>query len=297
MHETWEIKGIVYNCFIDILPAAYFIHQTGLAMNFQYYQNLVKQDLPLAIDSSWGQGRNAFGGLTSALVLTDIEKQTGLTDADLRTINIHFCGAVILEQPCQFTHRILSKGKSVIQIEGQLLQEGQVKTQVVACFGAKRQSSIQITPKPTSPAKSVSDATTFPSNPSLTPQFAQYFDMRLTSGSAPFSGAIEGVIGGWMRFKEPTEVLNDSAMLVLIDAWPPAVLPMLTTHVPASTITWNLEFIQPRDALAKQDYLYYECKTVQADMGYAHTEAIICHPNGQLLALSRQLVGVYDKRA
>jgi acyl-CoA thioesterase len=266
-------------------------------MNFEYYQNLVKQDLPLAIDSSWGQGRNAFGGLTSALVLTHIEQQTGLTDADLRTINIHFCGAVILEQPCQFTHRVLSKGKSVIQVEGQLLQDDQVKTQVVVCFGAKRQSSIQITPAPKSPAKSVADATKFPRNPKLTPQFVQYFDMRFTNGSPPFSGASEGVIGGWMRFKEPTEVLNDSAMLVLIDAWPPAVLPMLTTHAPASTITWNLEFIQPRDALKIQDYLHYECKTVQADMGYAHTEATICHPNGQLLALSRQLVGVYDKRS
>ena len=266
-------------------------------MDFQYYQDKIKQSTKFSIDSSWGQGRNAFGGLTSALVLTYIEQQADLTDADLRTINIHFCGAVILEQPCQFTHRVLSKGKSVIQIEGQLLQDGQVKTQIVACFGAKRQSSIQITPASTSPAKSVADATKFPHNPKQTPQFAQYFDMRFTNGSAPFSGASEGVIGGWMRFKEPTEVLNDSAMLVLIDAWPPAVLPMLTTHAPASTITWNLEFIQPRDALKKQDYLHYECKTVQADMGYAHTEATICHPNGQLLALSRQLVGVYDKRS
>jgi acyl-CoA thioesterase len=35
---------------------------------------------------------------------------------------------------------------------------------------------------------------------------------------------------------------------------------------------------------------------LQANLGYAHTDAKIFHPNGQLLAVSRQLVGVYDQR-
>jgi acyl-CoA thioesterase len=35
---------------------------------------------------------------------------------------------------------------------------------------------------------------------------------------------------------------------------------------------------------------------IQAYFGYAHAEAKIFHPNGQLLALSHQLVGAYDKR-
>jgi len=78
-------------------------------MDFEYYQNKVQKVATFAIDSRWGQGRNAFGGLTAALVLTHIEQQTGLTDRDLRTINIHFCGAVILGQACEFTHRVLSK--------------------------------------------------------------------------------------------------------------------------------------------------------------------------------------------
>ena len=92
-------------------------------MDFEYYQKKVKQVSTFPIDSAWGQGRSAFGGLTAALVLTYIEQQTGLTDRDLRTINIHFCDAVILDQPCIFTHRVLSEGKSVFQVEGQLLQD------------------------------------------------------------------------------------------------------------------------------------------------------------------------------
>ena len=117
-------------------------------MDYKYYQDQVQQCLPMSIDSGWGQGRSAFGGLTAALVLTHIEQQTGLTDRDLRTINIHFCGAVMLDESCEFTHRVLSNGKSDFQVEGQLLQTGEVKTQIVACFGAQRQSSIQINPSP-----------------------------------------------------------------------------------------------------------------------------------------------------
>ena len=123
-------------------------------MDFEYYQTKIKQVSTFPIDSAWGQGRSAFGGLTAALVLTHIEEQTGLTDRDLRTINIHFCGAVILNEPCEFTHRVLSEGKSVFQVEGQLLQDGQVKTQIVACFGAQRQSSVQVAYKPAFAGKS-----------------------------------------------------------------------------------------------------------------------------------------------
>lgn len=265
-------------------------------MDFEYYQNQVKLGSEFPIDAGWGQGKNIFGGLTAALVLTHIEQQTGLTDRDLRTINIHFCGAVILDQPCEFTHRVLSEGKSVFQVEGQLLQDGQVKTQIVACFSAPRQSSIQVTHKPVFADKSVSQALVFPFIKGVAPDFAKYFDLRITQGSLPVSGSRQTRLAGWMRFAKPLEPLNDSAILALIDAWPPAVLPMLDKPAPASTITWNVEFIQPRDPLQTDDYLFYDCDVVQADFGYAHTEAKIFHPNGQLLALSRQLVGVYDKR-
>lgn len=290
-------KGIVFVLFIAILPFLIFLFMTqGQTMDFEHYQDKVKQLSTFPIDSEWGQGRSAFGGLTAALVLTHIEQQTGLTDRDLRTINIHFCGAVILDQPCVFTHRVLSKGKSVFQVEGQLLQDGQVKTQIVACFSAQRQSSIQVAHKPVFAEKSLSEAMQFPFIKGLAPDFVQYFDLRITDGSLPVSGTKQSRLAGWMRFRDPTKPLDDSAMLCLIDAWPPAVMPMLDKPAPTSSITWNLEFIQPRESLQADDYLYYECDVIQADFGYAHTEAKIFHPNGQLLALSRQLVGVYDKR-
>lgn len=127
------------------------------------------------------------------------------------------------------------------------------------------------------------------------PHFVGYFDLRQTNDNLPFTGSDHSLITGWMGFSKPSETLNDASILALIDAWPPAILPMMTSRAPSSTITWNIEFMHPRAALEVEDLLYYECIAIQAGHGYAHTEGKIYHPNGQLLALSRQMVGVYDK--
>jgi acyl-CoA thioesterase len=264
-------------------------------MNYSYYEELAKTTNELTVDDSWGQGRSVFGGLTTAMVLTYIETQTGLKDCDLRTINIHFCGAAIEGELCELTYKILSEGRSVIQVEGQLLQNGAVKTQVVACFSRQRVSGIRLSQAPIQFEKTPQEGIKMPFIKGVAPGFVEYLDTRFTSTAMPYSGSNEAVISGWVRFEDRPEVFSDSAILALIDAWPPAVMPMLSQPAPTSSITWNVDFIQPRTELAADDYLYYHCEVVQADLGYAHTEAKIYHPNGELLALSRQLVGVYDK--
>ncbi len=264
-------------------------------MNYSYYEQLAKVSNQITVDSTWTQGRSVFGGMTAALVLTHIESQTGLGDRDLRTINIHFCGPAAQDEPCELRCKVLSEGKSVVQVEGQLLQNNEVKTMVIACFGRPRVSGVQLTPPPMLFDKSPEQGMQMPFIKGVVPDFIEYLDTRYTSTALPYSGSDNSVISGWVRFIEGPEVFSDSAILALIDAWPPAVMPMLKQRAPTSSITWNVEFTQPRTALAATDYLYYHCEVVQADLGYAHTDGKIFHPNGQLLALSRQLVGVYDQ--
>lgn len=266
-------------------------------MEFLHYRNLAKTETEFPINAVWGQGRSIFGGLTAALVLVHIENNIELTGRDLRTVNIHFCGAVIADIPCEFRHRVLSQGRSVIQIEGQLLQEGEVKTEIVACYTTDRISAIEIDlPVKIFPV-AVQDTKemNFGFKQGSAPRFIGYFDLRQTNDNLPFTGSDHSLITGWMRFAKPSESLNDATILALIDAWPPAILPMMTSRAPSSTITWNIEFMRPRASLKVEDLLYYECAAIQAGRGYAHTEGRIYHPNGQLLALSRQMVGVYDK--
>jgi acyl-CoA thioesterase len=266
-------------------------------MEFLHYRDLAKTESVFPISADWGQGRSIFGGLSAALVLVHIEANTDLAARDLRTVNIHFCGAVTPEEPCEFRHQVLSKGRSVVQIEGQLLQGGEVKTAMVACFSTQRVSAIEVdcSNKQFPVAAADTAEMNFAFKQGSTPHFVSYFDLRQTNNNLPFTGSDHSQINGWMRYFRPSEALNDASILALIDAWPPAVLPMMRSRAPSSTITWNVEFMHPRAPLEVEAMLYYECIAIQAGQGYAHTEAKIYHPNGQLLALSRQMVGVYDK--
>lgn len=264
--------------------------------NFQHYLDLVSSNDPLSISSDWSQGRSIFGGLSAALILTKINESEESKGKNLKSLSVNFCGVFEADTECEIRYSILSSGKSVAQIQGQLLQDNAIKTQITACFGRPRESSISVKPEPSSPIASFDKAMMFPFIPGLTPEFGQHIDLGVLNDCIPFTGVKTTHVTGWTKFKETPRKFCLPGVIALIDAWPPAVLPMLKKPAPASTITWNMEFTGTFTGLEPNDAIYYECDVEEASDGYAHTEAKIYKPNGELIALSRQLVGIYDKR-
>ena len=265
--------------------------------NFQHYLDLVSSEDVFTVDPSWAQGRSVFGGLSAALILTRIESTEEASNRNLKSLSVNFCGVFEADTSCEIRYDVLSRGKSVVQIQGQLLQNDEVKTQILACYAAPRDSSIHIASKAATPKSSIDKAMIFPYIPNVTPAFGQHIDIGALNNCIPFSGVTTTEVIGWTRFKDAPKTFNLAAVIALIDAWPPAVLPMLKKPAPASTITWNMEFANPELNLKPEDAIYYECDVIDASGGYAHTEAKIYDPSGQLIVLSRQLVGVYDKRS
>ena len=265
--------------------------------NFQYYLDLVSTNEIFEVDSNWAQGRSIFGGLSAALILTRIESTNEADNRNLKSLSVNFCGIFAADTPCEIRYDVLSRGKSVVQIQGQLVQNNEVKTQIIACYAAPRESSIHINAKAAVPKSSIDKAMIFPYIPNITPAFIQHIDLGALNNCIPFTGVTTTDVIGWARFKDAPNTFNLAAVIALIDAWPPAVLPMLNKPAPASTITWNMEFSNPELELKPDDAIYYECDVIDASDGYAHTEAKIYDPRGQLIVLSRQLVGVYDKRS
>ena len=104
-----------------------------------------------------------------------------------------------------------------------------------------------------------------------------------------------------MRFNDCSGPLTEAHLVALIDSWPPATLQKLKSVAPCASITWSLELLDSPSAgdapLQANDWLYYEVDIAEAHGGYAHTTARIYRADGSLLALSRQLVVVYDKRS
>lgn len=264
--------------------------------SFQQYMDLSKTSSKFTIDESWAQGRSVFGGLSAALLLAYIEANTDFTDRELRSVNVQFCSALIANELLELNYEILSSGKSITHIQAKLTQDNAIKTIINCCFANERTSNIDVPTPKTNITHHLDVAQKFPFIKGIVPDFVQHIDMRLNSGNMPFSGSKNKPIEGWMHFEHPPSEFSDCAILALIDAWPPAVLPLLTRPAPASSVTWNVEFIHPRTPLSPQEHLYYECEVVQASAGLAHTEARIHSYSGELIALSRQVVAVYDQR-
>ncbi len=275
----------------------YNIFTAVLMQSFQYYLDLINQHEEFTIADDWGQGRSIFGGLAAALVLSKLKQSPAVSQKQLQSLSVNFCASLAADTACSIRYEILSEGKSVVQLQGQLIQDGQIKTLVTACYGALRQSSINIQYQPANPKGSKENAMAMPFIPNITPNFIQHIESHMLSKSIPFTGVDTKEVTGWMKFKEQPNNFDEVAIVALIDAWPPAVLQLLKNPAPASTITWNMEFIQPATKLKPSDILFYDCQVIQSQDGYAHTEAKVFHENGELLVLSRQMVGVYDKRS
>lgn len=248
-----------------------------------------------SIDASWGQGRTAFGGLLAAMTCAHGQQQ--LAEArQLRSVAISFSAPLQTDSPFTLQSELISAGRSVSHVQSRAVQAGKICCVVNACYALQRQSGVKVEGECLLVKPSYNAGKALPYIPGIVPAFTQHIDFRYCEGGLPFSGSKEAAIGGYMKFRQPVTSMDDLAILALVDAWPPAVLPMLRQPAPASSITWQMDFIQPRAELPVEQALFYRVKIRHAEDGLAHTEAKVYAPGGELIALSRQLVGTYDQR-
>lgn len=116
----------------------------------------------------------------------------------------------------------------------------------------------------------------------------------MMEGKMAFMGSKLDTTKGWMRFKKPPVTITDAHLIALIDTFPCTVLQKLRWPAPASTMNWNIEFLHPHDEILPEDWLAYAALPRQAADGYCHMESNIWDTKGKLIAISRQLVGIFD---
>ncbi|MEW5250162.1 acyl-CoA thioesterase [Microbulbifer sp. 2201CG32-9] len=247
------------------------------------------------IPAGWQQGRATFGGLVAAMLYERMATQLD-SDADLRSLTVSFVAPASPGKVDIHTD-VLRRGRSVTQVEGRLCQ-GKVVLAALASFGKPRESSISIASPPAPPMPAPEESQALPYIEGLVPEFTRHFDYRIALGDLPYSNSDSTSFGGWVRFREPcvqtaSEPVGVSHLLALIDAWPPAVLPMLKELAPASSLTWTLEFVGPRPRETAGTWWQYLAEVKQAADGYSVIQARLWSAGGQLVAFTRQTVAVF----
>lgn len=260
-------------------------------MSFAAMLQQAETSSQIEIAESWGQGRATFGGLVAALLYQHLRQLVG-KQPPIRSLSFSFVAPAVAGV-ASLEGSILRKGKSAVQAEGRMVQNGQVVAVVLASFGAARESSI-IVPAMTAPViKSPEQGTALPYIPGMTPEFTRHFNLHWSEGALPFHAVDSGDMAGWMRFAHEQDPCSPAHLLALVDAWPPSVLQMFKTVAPISSLTWTIEFIKDTLAWQNNDWWQYEATTDSSGDGYAHIQAKIWDQTGQLVALSRQVVAVF----
>ncbi|SEO49278.1 acyl-CoA thioesterase [Aquisalimonas asiatica] len=245
----------------------------------------------VTVSADWAQGRALFGGLAGALALDPMVRSVA-PDRVLRSVSISFVGP-IAPGGVSVESRLLREGGSVSQCQSEVVQEGAVRTAAMASFGVPRSSSVNMPAVAAPDVEAPESLDVMPFQEGVSPAFTRHFEYCYGIGSLPFSGANTRRMGGWVRFRDEQDPITPMHLLGLIDAWPPATLPLLEERAPSSSLTWYAEIIHPVPGIRSGDWVLYEAELDYARDGYGQTHARLWNRQGDLIAISRQTVTVF----
>lgn len=259
----------------------------------QLFEQLKTQE-SVQLPEGWLQGRTLYGGLAAGILMQKAVLTVNDSSKALLSCNVTFVGPIHAGE-VKITAEILRQGKSVTSLEVRLWQEDAVQTIMQASFGSARASALEYQSLPQVPQYAAAETLLeIRKNPML-PQFMQFMDLRWAEGGYPFMGNAQPDFGGWMRFhpeNHPNKEMQVHDFITLLDAWPPAVLPMYKTMVPASSLTWQVTMLNPIQAQLC-DWFKYKVVTDHAANGYMTEQAYVWDKNDQLIAIYRQTVTVF----
>jgi acyl-CoA thioesterase len=239
-----------------------------------------------AIASGWETPRGPLGGYVMAIVLRGLELAAGDAERTARSATMHFlrvpeAGPVIVRAEVE------RAGRSLTTVSGRLEQDGKLLGIALAAYSKPWEGPLldagaapEVEPPAAREPIGAIEGRRVP------PEFAQRLTMQPRLGNAPFSGADEGVIGGWLGLIEerPIDALT---IAVLADAWFPAPWPRLAELAPAPTIDLTIHFRTP---LPLPDGLllgHFRNQLVRD--GFFDEDGEMWNERGELVAQSRQL--------
>ncbi|MCW3479188.1 thioesterase family protein [Neisseriaceae bacterium JH1-16] len=240
------------------------------------------------VSDDWAQGRTLFGGVQAMLAVRAMRLMVPEAPP-LWSLQSTFV-APIEPGRVRLQVQVLRQGRSAMQLEARLLDGAQTAMVAVGVFGEARESTVRVDAPQGQPV--ASEGAELPFMPGITPNFTQHYAYRWAEGGLPFSGSREP--GTRIHLRQRDAGFVDEAHLVaLADSIPPPALSLLDKPTPASTLSWSLEFVRHLPPQPAEQWWRMDAGIVAARDGYSSQDAHLFGPDGQLVALSRQVVAVF----
>ena len=190
------------------------------------------------IPADWGQGRTAFGGLSTFLVARSMLEAARTTPArPLQSISVHFVGPVPIGS-VEVTSSVLRTGRYMTQTAGTLRRRSDC-ARGAGAHGQPRTSQRCPPPAQSFPLRCAPQHAV---HPGLMPAFTQHVDYRWATDDYPFTGGTSPLIRAGVL--DEAVPVDPATVLLLIDAWPAGILTMAPQFVAASSVLWMVSFFE-----------------------------------------------------
>lgn len=249
-------------------------------------------DLSSRTSADWTQGRAAFGGLVGALATLGMARALPAR-TPLRSLMASFV-APLPPGPVRVQPAVLRQGRSVTHVSASVIAEDTICLSALGVFGEARpgravQPDPGFAPEPRHPWADIHGA------PRALPAFLSHFEGFWTGGGVPFSGRCDLRLGMWVRHRDDMSAFPVERLVSIADIPPPVLLSHYNTPpVPASSVTWSLEFVRD-PAHIDTEWFYLDYRIDHAQDGYTQQSGKVFTEDGLLCALSRQCMVYFDQ--
>jgi len=242
------------------------------------------------VDDGWAQGRTLFGGIQALLAVRAM--RAAMPDLPpLWSLHTTFVAPAAAGK-LGLRVELLRQGRAAVQVAARLIAGEQVAAMFVAVFGASRDSALSFKPEVKPLATDSSAGPELPFIAGMSPEFTSHYAYRWVEGGLPFSGHHATTNCILLRQRDPG-LMGEEQIVAMADAIPPVALSLVQGHAPASTISWELEFVHHGQPVSTEGWWRMDASLVAARDGYANQDAHLYGPDGELVALSRQVVAVF----
>jgi acyl-CoA thioesterase len=236
------------------------------------------------IPENWMQGRTSYGGLSSALAL-EAARHRADDLPPLRSASVSFVGPLAGE--VEVRTRMLRRGRNASWISAEVVSEAGVGLTATFVFMGPVESTLHLNDMPP-PAGliAVDQAMPLPENagPGFTSHFERCFALPRTADRHPD-------LCWWVRLKDRAALDPMVELMLIADALPPGVMPMMTAHAPVSSMSWLCNLLTPvpqtRDGwwLLRATGNYAEQGCSSQDMGVWNADGAAIAAGMQSIAL------------
>lgn len=248
---------------------------------------LLDSGFGMSVPADWLQGRTAYGGFSAALALTAALRAGGAHLPPLRSAQVSFVGPLYGE--LEVTARVLRLGKNATWVAAEVLREGEVSLLASFVFMGPVPSSLHLDDRPV-PTGLIAPETAkvLVPNPMM-PAFIQQLEIRF---ALPPSAEKQPELCWWVRLKDRSGLDAMSELMLIADALPSGALPLLDPGTPASSMTWQMNLLDPAPT-TRDGWWLLRSRADFAENGGVSQAMHIWNADGAAIASGMQAVAVF----